>query len=366
MADIKLSLNLYQEANEKGMTFSQFLESIDPSTKYNDGLDAFERQVLRVSEKLTNEGKNPIYLKSIPEKGIWASPVSAFYQTEESAVLFPEFINRTAREALKESSTLKELVAITTPIDGDAYRTIYFEDAPEATQLKRVAQGAELPLAIMKTSENAIRLYKYGRQLKMTYEAARRMRIDLFAHHIQSIMLQVDVDRAAAAIDVLINGDGNNNAATNHNKTDLQGGETTDALAYKGWAKFMALFYPHVMTTVVCNLDTLIDHLLSIEPPNVDPLKLIEQLRTGRTTAGGTMAQPLFNDYRIVYNPEVPDDVLLGLDRRYALEMVTEIGADITETAKIIGSQWEQATISETVGFGIFLPKARATLTADE
>lgn len=368
MPDIKLSLNLYQEANKKGMTFSQFLESNDPSSQYNDGLDAFERQCKKVSENLLSEGKDPIFLKSVPERGMWASKVEAFYQTEESAVLFPEFINRTARESLKASSILNELVATTTAIDSDAYRTIYFEDNPESAQLKRVAQGAELPEAVMKTSENTIRLYKYGRSLKITYEALRRMRIDLLAHHIKAIMLQADVDRAEDAINVLINGDGNNNAAVNYKRSDLQEvPETGDdgALSYKAWARFMVKFYPHVMTTVIGNEDALIEHLLSIDPPNVDPLKLIEQLRTGKTTTSGTVAQPLFNDYRIVYAPNAPANTILGLDRNYALEMVTEIGSDITETAKIISSQWEKVAISEVSGFGIFLPAARRTLTTN-
>lgn len=362
--DIPLGIQLYREANEKGLTLSQYLEMIDPSDRYGSDckLDAFERQIKRVSETFMEKGKPPLVLKSIPEKGIWASKAEAFYTTSDSAVLFPEWINRTARQALQADDILNELVAIRTPIDSNAYRTIYVTEDATKKSKKRVTEGAEMPVAEMKTSENTLKIYKYGRRIKATYEAIRRMRLDLLALHIEAIMRQAGVDRAADAYDVLINGDGNNNAATNYDKTTLQGGVATDDLSYKGWSKFLFKFYPYQMTTLVGGEDELVS-FLTMTAPNVDPIRLIEQLRFGRTQSQGEMAQSIFNNYRIVYLPTAVANKLLGLDRRYGLEMVIEIGSDIQETERIISSQWQEIAISEVNGFGIFLPNARRTLT---
>lgn len=353
--EIPLSLHLYREANQKGLTFSQYMEQIDPSHEYNDGLDAFERQLRRFN----------IVAKSIPEKGIWASKVEAFYMSDDGQnvpVLFPEYVNRVAREALVQDDILSEMVAIRTPIDSNAYKTIYIDTDSKMTSKKRVTEGADMPVATMKTSENTIKIYKYGRRLKATYEAIRRMRLDLFSLHVQGIMMQASLDRATDAYTVLGAGDGNNNAATNYNKTTLQGGVAGDALAYKGWLSYMFKFFPYKMTTVIGGEAELIS-LLTIDAPNVDPLKLIQMIQFGNAGAGGNMAQNIFNDYRIVYLPEATANTLLGFDRRYALEMVTEVGSDITETQKIISSQWEEIVISEVNGFGVFLPLSRRKLT---
>lgn len=357
--DVALSLNLYREANEKGLTFSQFLETVDPSSEYGpeEKLDAFERQLQRFG----------IVTQSIPEKGIYASKVESFYKAADGSkgdVLFPEFVNRTARETLKADDVLNELVAINTAIDSNAYRTIYVTDDPKASSKKRVTQGADMPVAEMKTSENTIKLYKYGRRLKATYEAVRRMRIDMFALHIRDIMRQASVDRATDAYRVLVDGDGNGNAAANFNKTALQSGAAGDALSYKAWAGFLFKFYPRKMTTLVGN-ETELLNFLTMSAPNVDPIRLIEQLQFGRAQSQGTMAQSIFNNYRIVYLPDGDANKLLGLDREFALEMVTEVGSDITETQKIIGSQWEEIVISEVNGFGIFQKDARKTLTTN-
>ena len=348
-------LGLYRQANAKGLTVSQYLEELDPSHEYNDGLDAFQRQLRRFN----------ILTKSIPEKGIWASKVEAFYMADDAAatpILFPEYVNRVARQALMEDSILNEMVAIRTPIDSNAYRSIYITQDATKTTKKRVTQGSDFPVAEMTTSENTIKIYKYGRRLKTTYEAIRRMRLDLFALHIQAIMKQADVDRATDAYTVLKDGDGNTNAATNYNKTDLQTGLASAALTYSGWLAYMFKFYPHKMTNIIAG-DTELIELLTVDAPNIDPLKLIQMLKFGGTGQGGTMSQNIFNDYRIIYLPDATANVLLGYDKQYGLEMVTEIGSDIIESQRLIANQWEEIVISEVNGFAIFLPLSRRTLT---
>lgn len=359
--EIPLSIELYRQANERGVTLSQYLEIIDPSDQYgpNEKLDAFQRQIKRVNEGIMAQGKNPIVLNSIPEKGIWASKVEAFYTTQESVVMFPEFINRVAREALEADDILNEMVAMRTPIDSNAYRTIYIDTEKKPKQKKRVSEGAEIPVAEMKTSENTLKIYKYGRRIKATYEAIRRMRLDMLALHIRAIMRQAGVDRAADAYKVLIDGDGNNNAAENYNRSSLT---AADALDYAGWAKYLFKFYPYQMTSLIGGTDELVT-FLTMAAPNVDPIRLIEQLRFGNSSQTGTMAQSIFNNYRIVYLPDATANKLVGFDKRYALEMVVEIGSDLQEANRIIESQWEQIAISEVNGFGIILPESRKTIT---
>jgi hypothetical protein len=356
---------IYKDASKAGITLTQYLERLDPSSEYGSGekLDAFDRQMYRISQELQKDGQTPIITKSDPSRGFYASKVEAFYQTTDSIVLFPEWINRVARLSLIPDDVLNEIVGISTPIDGDAYRSFYVDYDNTKLSKKRIAQGGEIPFVEMKTHENTIKLYKYGRAIKATYEMIRRMRIDMLALHIQLIMKQAGLDRATDAYNVLINGDGNaNTAAYNYNKTTLQGGGSGDVFGYTAWAKFLFNFFPYQMQTLIGGINELVT-FLTMQAPNIDPLRLIEQLRFGQANSQGMMAQTIFNDYRIVYLPAALANILVGFDKRYSIEMVVEVGSDITEIDRLVTSQWQQIVISEVNGFAVFLPEARRTLT---
>ena len=46
--------------------------------------------------------------------------------------------------------------------------------------MKRITEAAELPTAKLKLGESAINIYKYGRAIEASYEALRRMTLDVF------------------------------------------------------------------------------------------------------------------------------------------------------------------------------------------
>lgn len=349
--EIKLSVDLYKQAYSEGKTLSQYLESIDPSDKYgpNEKLDAFERQLARFGIKVnSNEAK-----------GLYADKVEKFYTTSESKVLFPEYINRVAREALMAGDILPELVAVTTPIDSGVYRSFYISDQQTAQQKVRVSEGAELPTTELTGQENAITLRKKGRILKASYEFVRRMRIDLLAIHIRRMMQQAAVDKATDALDVIINGDGNSNAATNYNITALGG--TAGTLDYKSFVKFRLKYFPGLITTLIGGENEIVQYL-TLQFPNIDPLTLLAMAQNpvqNRTE----LPQNLFGSLRVVYLPSAPANKLVGIDRRFALEQVVEIGSDIVETDRIISSQFQEIALSEVMGFAKFDPNASKTLT---
>ena len=86
--NLKLEKGMYRQA---GMSFTQVLESLDPSENYRgtalEGTDAFQRQLKRFG---------------IRAKGAGSSPVEKFFATMDSAVLFPEYIARTVRQGMEE------------------------------------------------------------------------------------------------------------------------------------------------------------------------------------------------------------------------------------------------------------------------
>ena len=106
---IKLEKGMY--ANGKSLT--DILEELDPSENYKNtdmsGLDAFQRQLKRYDIKVG---------------GSDSDQVQKFFQTSNSAALFPEYVARAVKQGMKNAAPLSEIVAATTVIDNLDYRSI--------------------------------------------------------------------------------------------------------------------------------------------------------------------------------------------------------------------------------------------------
>ena len=197
--NLKLDKGMYREA---GRSFSQVLEREDPSERYKgtslEGLDAFQRQLKRFDIKV---------------KGETSDPVEAFFRTSDAAVLFPEYIARTVRQGMEEGDILPHITAAVTKIDGMDYRSISSEAGGEEKKLKPVTEGSAIPSTTIKVQANLVKLKKRGRMLVASYEAVRFQKLDLFSVTLRQIGAHIARTHLEDAVGVLINGDGNENAA---------------------------------------------------------------------------------------------------------------------------------------------------------
>lgn len=151
---------------------------------------------------------------------------------EENTWLFPAWVDSTLHEAMYENSIINYLVGSSETVSSNIVKSAMLNllDGKNRNNIKksRVAEGADLPLARITMGEKAISLWKYGRALEMTYEAVRRCKIPLWNKHMQAIVNDLAQQNVVAAADVLLNGDGNNNAA--EEIADLSDGLTNDTL----------------------------------------------------------------------------------------------------------------------------------------
>ena len=142
--NLKLEKGMYRQ---EGMSFTQVLESLDPSENYRgaalEKTDAFQRQLKRFG---------------IRAKGAGSSPVEKFFRTMDSAVLFPEYIARTVRQGMEENDILPSIVATTTVIDAMDYRSIYSNPTDDDKALRDVEEGAEIPTTEVKSKEHLVSL----------------------------------------------------------------------------------------------------------------------------------------------------------------------------------------------------------------
>ena len=324
--NLRLEKGMYRQS---GKSFTQVLESLDPSENYRgtalENTDAFQRQLKRFG---------------IRAKGLDSSPVEKFFATMDSAVLFPEYIARTVRQGMEENDLLPNIVATTTVIDAMDYRSIYsaMEDADQ--ELKDVAEGAAIPTTEIKTKEHLVSLSKRGRMLVASYEAVRFQKLDLFGVMLRQIGAYIQKQQLADAVDVLMNGDGNSNAARVFTVGTSPMSGTKGKLAYDQMVEFWGQFDPYTMNTILCSTGTMTNILKISELQN--PLTGLNFQGTGKLTT------PL--GAQLHRTGTVEGGLIIGLDNRYALELV-RAGDVLVEYDKLIDRQLERAAITTIAGF---------------
>ncbi len=329
--NLKLDKGMYQEA---GSTFTQVLERQDPSEQYKgtslEGLDAFQRQLKRFDIKV---------------KGAGSDVVEKFFRTADSAVLFPEYIARSVRQGLEEGDILPHITAAVTRFDGMDYRSIASEAGGEEKELRTVEEGASIPATTIKVQANLVRLHKRGRMLVASYEAVRYQKLDLFSVTLRQIGAHIARMHLADAVDVLMNGDGNDNAA------EADEVETSGTLTYDDLVDFWAKFDPYEMNALLVSGDVMVKLLKLAEFQN--PLTGLNFQGTGKLTT------PL--GASLLRTSVLPDGTAIGLDKRFALEMVQ--GSDVmVEYDKLIDRQLERAAITTVSGFAKIFQDASRVL----
>lgn len=371
---------MYRAAYGQGQSLSVWLEAQTPSSKYHDGLDAFQR-MLHVAG---------IRTASAHRYGVYADTWQAFHENDQVRALVPEWIARqwrsvqngqpystralytsddaalgTLENAYTDSQRgnwdsqiapaipLAQLVAMTTPIDSDTYRAWYLENDASEQRMVRVGEGAEIPRAKLVSSERTIPLYKYGRALEATYEQLRRQRIDKVAMHIQRMAVQAEIDKVATVIDVLVNGDGNTDtAAEAFALTTLDGDASAGTLTLKGWLAFKLKFAnPYMLTTALVQEAVALQLLLLSTGTASIPLVSI----SGASGFGGfEQINPGLSDtVALGWTSDAPASKIVGFDRRFAIERVVEIGSNISEVERYITRQTQVLTMTETEGYAV-------------
>ncbi len=328
--NIRLEKGLYASGN-----FTKALESLDPGENYKgtslEGLDAYQRQLKRFGIKVGGSGSDV---------------VDKFFKSSDSAVLFPEYVSRAVRQGLEQADILPGVIASTTVINSLDYRSITSIPSEEEKELAIVKEGAFIPETNIRTKENLVKLRKRGRSLVASYEAIKFQRLDLFTVTLRQIGAYIARTLLKDAIEVIVNGDGADNAA------QIVECEAAGKLTYADLVNFWNGFDPYELNTIIA------------EPEVMATMLNMEQFRdaaAGLNFHGkGEMITPL--GAKLLKSPAVGQGTLIGLDKTAALEMV-KAGDVMTEYDKLIDRQLERAVISCTAGFAKIFDGASKVLS---
>lgn len=311
---VKLDKDMYRVANK---SFSEVLESYDSSSNYRESslanIDAFQRQLKRFDIRVERNNSDE---------------VEKFFRSAQTATLFPEYVLRAVKSGTDVVNTLNEIIAGKTKIDSMDYRAIYFEQDDEPTV---IGEGSSIPSVNIKLKENLVTLKKTGRMLVVDYETIKNRKIEVFTIALKQIGYKIAEQQLKSAIDILINGDGNF-------KPDVK--TISGGLKFEDLIDLWNGFTEYKMNTVLIS-PNMAKRMLGLKEI-FNPYNGLKFELTGQvdTLMGARLLKSKF----------VPDDVIIALDKNFALEMVC-CGDIQVDYDKLIDRQLKRSTITSTYGF---------------
>ncbi len=313
------NINLDKGLYTAGKSFTQALESVDPSENYRgtalEGLDAYERQLKRFGIRVS---------------GAHSDRIEKFFTSTQTAALLTEFITRTVTRGMEEASKLNNIVATTTQIEGRDYRSVSCEN--EALN-PSVPDGEPLYPATITSKNSLVFIQKYGRYINASYEALRYQRLELFGVLLRRIGADIAEEQFINARTVLSMGDGNAN-------TEAHSLSLPSDLTYEDLLSLWNMLSPFSLTTILAS-QTMAQKILSLP-----------EMRDGSAGldfhGSGNLVTPMGAE--LIKLPVDTNDFILAFDKNYALEMVKADGV-IVDYDRIIDRQFHSAGISSSVGF---------------
>jgi hypothetical protein len=329
--EIKVTRETYLEAQAKGMTLSELLETeeYDPSS-INSPLDAFERQL--AAHDVRVGGKKPV-------------TVELFYKG--APAFLPEFMMREIKRGQRMRPELEKLVASSSNISTSRYTPFYVNVTPNESKLslRPIGDAAEIPTLTVAEQLHSITVPDYGITLKTSYKALKHRTTAQFKVLLWFVGFRLQADKMALVVDTIINGDGNDNAASVTNT------ETSGQLVYSDLVTFWNEFFPFEMNTLLCHKDS-IKTVLTMEEFK-DPMAGFKFQKTG------DLVSPLGST--LIRCDDLASDLVIGLDNRFAIEEVVSQPL-MVEYDKVIEQKLEEAVISESVAYAKVIKEAALVL----
>ncbi len=329
-ASLSVSRDTYTEAEARGLTLSELLESdeYDPSP-VGSPIDAFERQLA---------------LAGIRFGGNAPTTVEQFFK--QAPALMPEFVLREVKRGMALRPELRRLIANTTTVAANTYTPFSIDTAnTDRFSLRPIGDGAEVPQLLVTEQNHSVKVLDYGLALKTSYKSLRYRTTSQFRVLLWYIGFKIQTDKIGMLVDTIINGDGNSNPAAVINT------DTSGTLLYDDLIDLWSQFSPFELNTIIAHVNQMKTIL------TLDEFK--DPMAGYRFQQSGDLFSPL--GAVLVRSDEVPTDLIIGLDSRFAIEEVVTQPLTI-EYDKIIEQRFEEAVITESVTYAKVIPEAAVIL----
>ncbi len=331
------SMEFYNEANEKKISISALLEEMDPTPVDNSGksewpLDAFERQLMLFGIR-SGEYNSMSVQELFNGKGM---------------ILAPEWFRRQIIKGMQLYADADDLIAVSSKVKGPSYQPLYIDSASEkGRSLAKISQGASMPKITILYRDKNISLNDYGRAFDFSYKVIQHSDLSELKVVLWYLGYNLQNDKIGAVYNAVIYGDGTVGAA----ESVAAGTSGYANLSYDDLVNLFVSFRPFKMTRIIVN--TAVESALLKLSEFKDPQAGFSFQRTGdvMTPLGAKIA---------VYTG-ASDNYIAAIDHRFAVKKGYNQELMI-EHDKIIERKVEEATVSQELGYSVFLEDARKYL----
>lgn len=361
-------LELAQAAKEHDLTIDNYLRfAVDLSAdeegkKYlAAGLDGYEATLAYLGLPVKNDFSKKVSLEATNE---------TFQTYPGTRILFPQVVDNVLRFSSRQDQleNVAALVGNSRTINGTEMISIVADSDEDAEGTFLIAQGADIPIRTIKTSEQAIQMFKHGSGYEMTYEFDRRASIDIMVPYVSRINRRLELSKVALATQILVNGDGVHPAAGVVYQQDMvaKTGDThkEGKLVFGGllaWLVDRAGNGAHApIDTVVGNYDMYLQWILMFTPTLQNQSQAEAIAKVGGPALDTAAIPGMFMPIKFALSSTMPKNQLLGMTKNETLEELVEAGSQISESERAVKNQRIVYVKTETTGYRLVFGDTRS------
>jgi hypothetical protein len=350
---ISAANRILEEARSFALSVKDYLiASITPVGEGDARLNGYEQALSHLNIPITKNLEQGVDLRAATD---------TFATKTGTRILFPDVLMDIVKWTTAQDNivTTAPIVAQTRTIQGNsAIMMDLVQGDVDNISMFQIAEGGEIPLRKITTTERSVKMYKVGHGYEFTYEFGRRANIDILTPYVNRINRQFELDKVKYVTAILVNGDGVASAITVDNETSYGG--TNGSLEWKalfGWlVERAAAGYP--IDTLIGNFKTY-GAFIGMFTPTVNTNNIPQAMEK----VGGPVLAPAlgFMNYKINFaiSNTVADNNLVGIIKAETIEELVEAGSDIQESQRLITTQKVQFVRTLNVGYNLVTPQAR-------
>lgn len=358
---------LVADAKKAGLSLPDYLRlavNVDEGNFKGSGLDGYEASLAFLNLPIRDDFQHGILLEAAAE---------TFQTFPGTRALFPPVIDDVLQWKYRQDQleSVNYIVAQSRTVNGiEMVTTVVDDKAGDYQQTGVIAEGSNIPVRSIKTTEKSVKFYKFGGGFQFTYEFERRASLDLITPYAARMQREVEIGQMAMATALLINGDGVAPAAPVVTATSLVTGMPSAPAIVAGvmnWEVFLKWMINQAQAgvsvdTVVGNYDMYFawQRMFATPTANLGPSQVELLAKAGVQTA---VDNPRFNfNVNFALSSTAPANKLVGLVKNETLEELVENGSDIEESVRSIENQTVKYVKTTNRGYRLPFSDTRSIL----
>lgn len=324
------------------------------------GLDGYEMVKVELGLPTKNDYKNQITL---------ATGSDTFETYSGTRALFPYVMDDIIRWQSRQNNIerVEDMIASSRTISGNELVRVIGIDKEDDRKNFAVGEGGRIPVRTVRSGEQAVKMQKHGSGVEITYEYARRARLDLYVPFAARIARDLELSKMKHATNIMINGDGVNAAATNYKQSDFD--KTTGIsgkITYDGLLGYLTARAKAgvPVDTLAGDYDAYMQYLKIFTPDASYQAKADALAGKGGPSLVGMTG--IYAPVKFVINSSVPAGKLLGFTKAETIEELVEAGSRIEEEERFVMNQTQTLVKSEVTGYSLIYGDTRSTYTYKE